>query len=57
MFNGASAVEAGRANNPKVVGSNPTPATKKDAANPIGFAFSFAPEKSYNNGKEVYYDL
>ena len=27
LFNGASAVEAAQANNPKVVGSNPTPAT------------------------------
>ena len=42
---------------PRVVGSKPAPATKKDEANPIGFAFSFTPEKSYNNGKEVYYDL
>jgi hypothetical protein len=43
------AVEARWAHNPKVVGSNPTPATKEDEANPTGFAFSFAPERSYDN--------
>ena len=42
-------MEARWAHNPKVVGSNPTPATKKDEASPIRLAFSFAPEKSFNN--------
>jgi len=37
----APAVEAGQANNPKVAGSNPAPATKKDEASQIALAFSF----------------
>ena len=46
---GALAVEADRAHNPKVVGSNPTPATKENEASQLALAFSFAPEESYNN--------
>jgi len=42
-------VEARWAHNPKVAGSNPAPATKINEASQIGLAFSFAPEKSYNN--------
>ena len=42
-------MEARWAHNPKVVGSNPTPATNENEASQLGLAFSFAPEKSYNN--------
>jgi hypothetical protein len=42
-------VEARWAHNPKVVGSNPTPATKENEASQLGFAFCFSPENSYNN--------
>jgi hypothetical protein len=49
LFNGASAVEAGQANNPKVAGSSPAPATKKDEADSIESAFCFGSDKSNNN--------
>jgi len=39
---GVLAIEADRAYNPKVAGSNPAPATKNGEADSIESAFSFA---------------
>ena len=41
LFNVASLVEAGRAQNPKVVGSNPIPATKTKLREAIVLPFLF----------------
>jgi hypothetical protein len=53
LFNGTSTFKAGRVNNPKVVGSNPTPATKEKEASQIGLAFSFTPRSLIINNINI----